>query len=125
MKDRLGRLSLLAVAVAVLNGCAAAAAVPYFPAQAAVSHATGPETEAKIKEEDQKSAIEARSAQTKEVKAEYKMAFRSAMDVLQDLGFSIYTTDLDTGHRVAHKKIPVEISTSSLGGLITKESGES
>lgn len=66
--------------------------------------------------EGDKSALEIRSIQLKEIDGEYKMTFRSVMDVLQDMGFTINDTNMETGHISAIKKIPV---TTAMRGLFS------
>jgi len=60
--------------------------------------------------DDDKSALEIRSVQLREIEGEYKTTFRSVMDILQDMGFTIVQTNMETGHIVAVKKILITVT---------------
>lgn len=63
-----------------------------------------------------KSASEIRSIQLREIAGGYQTTFRAVMDVLQDMGFTIVQTNMETGHLVAIKKIPVKVRIGFLPG---------
>ncbi|HEB73146.1 MAG TPA: hypothetical protein ENI77_11095 [Nitrospirae bacterium] len=60
--------------------------------------------------DDDKSALEIRSVQLRDIEGEYKTTFRAVMDVLQDMGFTIVQTNMETGHVVAIKKILITVT---------------
>jgi len=71
-------------------------------------------TGSKVDTETDQSTLEMRSVQLREIDSEYKITFRAAMDVLQDMGFTIAQTNMETGHVIGIKKIPVTTTTGSL-----------
>jgi len=101
------RTLLLLVFPFVITGCAEAVSLAASAVSAQMNKVT---TESSVDKEGDKSALETRAVQLKDVDGDYKMIFRAAMDVLQDMGFTIAQTDMETGHLVAIKKIPITIT---------------
>lgn len=120
MKHRLIWCMLLICSL-YIHGCVAPLLAPLITAGAtgatgvagvagvASQEITKPKTMVDV--EGDKSALETRSVQLREIDGEYKMTYRAAIDVLQDMGFSISGTNMETGHLAAVKKIPTTTTT--------------
>ena len=65
-----------------------------------------------------KTSLELQVIQTKEFEVPKKIVFASTMFVLQDLGYSIISSDLDTGYISA--KSPIQ-SSASFGRVVLKD----
>jgi len=120
-----GKVVLLGVMAFIFSGCAAAAPLAPLIVSGAIGAITAEATKPKttVDTEEGKSALETRSIQLKEIDGDYKMTFRSTLDVLQDMGFTIAQTNLDTGHIVGIKKIPV--TTNIKTSLFTSQQHKS
>jgi len=104
-------LAILLVYSFTLTGCGTAASLAMSAVSSQMNKVT---TESNVDAESDKSALEKRSIQVKEIDGSYNMTFRSAMDVLQDMGFTIAQTNMETGHLVGIKKIPVTTTTGNV-----------
>ncbi len=114
-------LCVLIISIIYLPGCMAAPYVVAAGVGAMQHEATKPKSE--IDPEADESALQTRATQVKEIGGDYKMTFRAAMDVLQDMGFTIAETNLETGHLVGIKKISVTTTRST--SIITSEKSKS
>jgi len=102
---------LLVIFPLVITGCAEAVSLA---ANAVSSQMNKITTESNVDDEGDKSVLETRAVQLREIDGGYDMTFRAAMDVLQDMGFTIDQTNMETGHLVAIKKIPITTTTGNM-----------
>lgn len=109
------RALLLLIFPFVITGCVEAASLAIDAAATQINKVT---TKSKVDEKADTSTLETRAIQLKEIDAGYDMTFRAAMDVLQDMGFTISQTDMETGHLVGVKKIPI---TTTVGNVWSKQ----
>lgn len=97
-----------------LQGCLMLAPLVAQVAVGAVTNeAMKTETKTEVVAEDEVSATQSRANQSKQIDAAYKTTYRAIMDVLQDKGFTVDSTNYDTGLITASKKIPVKTTVSS------------
>jgi hypothetical protein len=89
-------------------------------AQAVVNNTNKTETSTEVMAEGDASAMQSRATQSKQIDATYKTSYKAIMDVLQDKGFTVDSTDYNTGLITASKKIPIRTTTSSQFGLFNK-----
>lgn len=69
-----------------------------------------------------KTSLELQAFQSKEFDTQKKIAFASAMSVFQDLGYSITTSDLDTGYITAKSPTQNEVGFGKMIMRDTKSS---